>query len=427
MLVKIIVSSLLILGVLVIRSLFQKKVNPIYIYALWLPVAIRLLMPGMPVDTPLSIMHTGAWERGSALLKEENDRQKDEFREKQYRKYLEEAEAFARSEKTPEPEIVHYELKWQLAGTFFERIRQIGTMIWLTGMVLLSLIFFWQNIFLYRYLHATGKKLLDLHSGEKGAGGDFHLKRPVFTAGDKLASPCLFELFPSVYIPGKALEENKEETLSIILAHELTHYRHLDHVWALVRVLCLIINWYNPLVWIGAKLSLRDGELACDAGCIGRLGEEKRFAYGDALLSMVKPVNERKGFFCHTILMVSEKKFMKKRIENIAKNRRGSRAAMLAMLIIIFFCAGCTCTGKTEEETEQGSRTTQTAGDTAKAEMVFLNNESKTDVIKSNEVWKEIPDIRGKGEEAAREILRKEGFSVTFLVITSFPPKIIFP
>ena len=83
MLVKIIVSSLLILGVLVIRSLFQKKVNPIYIYALWLPVAIRLLMPGMPVDTPLSIMHTGAWERGSALLKEENDRQKDEFREKQ--------------------------------------------------------------------------------------------------------------------------------------------------------------------------------------------------------------------------------------------------------------------------------------------------------------------------------------------------------
>ena len=70
------------------------------------------------MDTPLSIMHTGAWERGSALLKEENDRQKDEFREKQYRKYLEEAEAFARSEKTPEPEIVHYELKWQLAGTF---------------------------------------------------------------------------------------------------------------------------------------------------------------------------------------------------------------------------------------------------------------------------------------------------------------------
>lgn len=412
MLVKIIVSSLLILGVLVIRSLFQRKVNPIYIYALWLPVAIRLLMPGMPVDTPLSIMHTGVWERGSTLLKEENDRQKNEYREKKYREYLEKAETFTAAEETAEPEIVHYELKWQLAGTFFERIRQIGIMIWLAGMVLLSLLFLWQNISLYRYLHVTGKKLLDFPFGEKGAGGDFRCKRPVFTAGDKLASPCLFGLFPAVYIPGKVLEENKEETLPVILVHELTHYRHLDHVWALVRVLCLIINWYNPLVWIGAKMSLRDGELACDAGCIGRLGEEKRFAYGDVLLSMVKPVKERKSFFCHTVLMVSEKKFMKKRMENIAENRKGSRAAMLAMLIMLSFCAGCTCTGKTEEERGQGSRTAQTAGDTAKAEMVFLHNESKTDVIKSNEVWKELPDIRGKGEEDARETLRKEGFTV---------------
>lgn len=49
---------------------------PICIYALWLPVAIRLLMPGMPVDSPLSIMHTGVWERGSTLFNEENDRQK---------------------------------------------------------------------------------------------------------------------------------------------------------------------------------------------------------------------------------------------------------------------------------------------------------------------------------------------------------------
>lgn len=138
MLVKIIVSSLLILGVLVIRFVFQKKVNPICIYILWLPAAIRLLMPGMPVDSPFSIMHTKAWERGSALLAEENDRQKTEYKEKQYQKYLEkvyaQSESSGESEKEAESETFHYELKWQLSGVFFERIRQIAVIIWLVGM-----------------------------------------------------------------------------------------------------------------------------------------------------------------------------------------------------------------------------------------------------------------------------------------------------
>lgn len=352
--VKIIVSSILILGVLVIRSLFQKKVHPIYIYALWLPVAIRLLMPGMPVDSPLSIMHTKVWEKGNTLLEEENDRQKTEYKEKKYQKYLEKVHAeYSQNSDTAKPETVYYELKWQLAGTLFERIGQIAMMIWLAGMVLFSLIFFLQNFFLYRYLHATRKEL-------SGPFGEC-LKGHIFTAGDRLASPCLFGLFPSVYIPGRALEgKDKEETLSIILSHELTHRRHLDHIWALVRVLCLIINWYNPLVWIGAKLSLRDGELACDAGCICRLGEEKRYAYGEVLLSMIKPVRERKGFFFHTVLMASDKKFMKKRLENIAKNKKGSSGAALAMIFLLLFCVGFTCTGRVEKEDRQISGTTQT-------------------------------------------------------------------
>lgn len=341
MLVKMIVSSVMILGVLIIRTLFQKKVNPICIYALWLPVAIRLLMPGMPVDSPLSIMHTKVWEKAVTALTEENDRQKTEYKEKKYREYLEKtlAESFEVSEKAAEPKTVSYELKWQLAGTFFERIGQIAVMTWFAGMAVFSVVFIWQNFSFYRYIRATRQKLMPG-------------RRPVFAVGNRLTSPCLFGLFPAVYIPEEmALAEDAgEEFMSFILAHELTHYRHLDHIWALVRALCLIINWYNPLVWIGAKLSVRDGELACDAGCIRRIGEENRFAYGDALLRAVKQVRERKDFFCQGILMVSEKKYMKKRMENIGENRKGSRAAMLVMLVMFLVCIGFTCTGRIEKE-----------------------------------------------------------------------------
>ena len=64
-----------------------------------------------------------------------------------------------------------------------------------------------------------------------------------------------------------------------VLAHELTHYRHGDHLWSLLRCVAVTLHWYNPLVWLAAALSRRDAELACDEGTLHRLGEEERTAY----------------------------------------------------------------------------------------------------------------------------------------------------
>ena len=50
--------------------------------------------------------------------------------------------------------------------------------------------------------------------------------------------------------------------LAFALAHEETHYRHGDHIWAALRCTALVLHWYNPLVWWAAALSKRDGELS---------------------------------------------------------------------------------------------------------------------------------------------------------------------
>ena len=72
-----------------------------------------------------------------------------------------------------------------------------------------------------------------------------------------------------------------------MLAHELTHYAHRDHLWAPLRCLALALHWYNPLVWLAVLLSKRDGELACDEGAVRRLGEDQRIPYGRTLVGMV--------------------------------------------------------------------------------------------------------------------------------------------
>ena len=59
-----------------------------------------------------------------------------------------------------------------------------------------------------------------------------------------------------------------------------------DNGWALVRALCLVVWWFDPLVWLAAALSRRDGELACDEAVLKTLGPACRFDYGHTLLAL---------------------------------------------------------------------------------------------------------------------------------------------
>ena len=86
---KIIVSSLLIIGILIIRAVFQKKISPIFIYAIWLLVAFRLLLPGMLFFSPISVMNTRLWNMGSTLITEEENRQDMEYKRQMYQEYYE--------------------------------------------------------------------------------------------------------------------------------------------------------------------------------------------------------------------------------------------------------------------------------------------------------------------------------------------------
>ncbi|MBD5548444.1 MAG: hypothetical protein HDQ97_13795 [Lachnospiraceae bacterium] len=427
---KIIVSSLLIIGILIIRAVFQKKISPIFIYAIWLLAAFRLLMPGMLLFSPISVMNTRLWNMGSALITEEENRQDMEYKRQMYQEYCEKKLAaayekeveldhtgekgelsIARSEEevattagivkelstdirmgTEETvrETEDYAISQLLwSGTFFGRIRQAARMIWVMGMLVIALSFLWQNLSFYRYLLSTRRKI-----AESAVGGR---KLPVFQAGDKLTSPCLFGLYPAIYIPEGSIDIKDTEQLGFALEHELTHYRHGDHIWALIRILCLVINWYNPLAWIAAKLSLRDGELACDAGCIRRLGEEKRCAYGEALLAAIGQSRERERVLKTATMMTAGGKFMKRRMENIARKRENSVIAVAVMMISMLLVAGCTYTGGTKPE-ESRSDTAETTSTNTNSVQEEEGGEKESETANEESYDGRAVVLRGEGE-----------------------------
>ena len=171
-------------------------------------------------------------------------------------------------------------------------------------------------------------------SGEK----DYPL--PVYVTG-AAETPCLFGLFrPAVYLPPEAAAD---PALGHILAHELTHFRHGDQTWSLLRSLALAIHWFDPLVWWAAFLSRRDGELACDEGTLRRLGEGERSAYGRTLLRMT--CASRPALFRAATTMTGSKRGLKERIRLIVRKPRTAILTLAAVILTAALALGCTFTG----------------------------------------------------------------------------------
>ena len=98
---------------------------------------------------------------------------------------------------------------------------------------------------------------------------------------DPLPSACLVGVFrPYIALP---LTAAPQEAIQVLM-HEVCHYRSRDHLWALLRLLCCVVHWFNPLVWLAARMSRTDCELACDDRVIEKLDGRERIAYANVLV-----------------------------------------------------------------------------------------------------------------------------------------------
>ena len=329
-----ITSSALILIVLAARYLFRNKLSARLRYALWGVVLLRLLVPFQvelpaPVSDALPVLasnlapEVGQWEEPSIPVFPERSKPVAEFN--------------LDIETTLEPgDILSYS---DVVGclrregetiTWYRYIlspEQIVLALWLVGTGLAGAVMLVANLRFYGRLRKRRKTL-------EGTEAPI----PVYTAAH-LSSPCLFGVFkPAVYVTPGAAED--ETALRHILAHELTHYAHRDHIWSLLRCLALALHWYNPLVWLAVILSKRDGELACDEGSVARLGEGERVPYGRTLVDMVAQRSPRPGdlLSCSTAMTGGEKS-VKARVLALVKKPETVKAALFAVIAVVALAA----------------------------------------------------------------------------------------
>ena len=384
-------SSLLIWMIFGIRKIFSGRISHAGIYALWLVVLIRFIVPVNFISTPVSVANL--IEGRFAMYSEEEvdfaardaqagpeekgqydtdgiigvlgsmpdggtvrDRGQDAEGEGEGTKVLaQQKQEPVRGDKSPGTP----------GGSFSHWVPVFAGMRTVISVLLFAWLFF-SNVRLLGKLKEN--RLL---YGKK--------KNLKIYSTNAVKNPCLYGFFrPAVYLPEHLIPKGnqdaaREEELEQIILHEYVHYRHGDHIWGIFRMLLISVYWFSPFVWMAASASKKDAELFCDETVIRLLGEEKRFRYGDML---VRLAGDRSfADFRYAIMPVSRTgKEMMRRIRAISVRKCYSRWVLLPLTLVLMAAIGITgSTGfgplakERSQSEEEESGAAQTAGEADRA------------------------------------------------------------
>lgn len=361
MLAWVVTSSAAVALILLTRQIFKGKISAKLQYSLWLLVLVRLLIPFNFIDTHVSILNlfssqqeaqssTGVSLPGNSgnmnligAPEPELIRRPDIINAPHD---TEGSRPIQNHETLPEKGGEKREFSWQ----------KLLLRVWAAGMAGTGIVLFGVNLSFWRRLHRARR----LQAMEREAAV------PVYVVED-LTGPCLFGLTrPAIYLPGGIAKEQ----LPYVLAHEESHYQMGDHIWSLLRSLCLIVHWYHPLVWLAVYVSRQDSELACDEKTIERLGEESRSAYGRVLVDVTVQQSRKADFLCCATAMTADGRSLKERVRRITHRPKtlALTGAVLAVLMVGIFCVACTGGRQEEENSDRVMENTQESGDAAPEE-----------------------------------------------------------
>ncbi len=331
-------SSVLIFALLILRRLFRNKISRRAQYALWGLVLLRLLIPVNLPGINFSVLTL------SEPARESVDTQV--FQQPVYvlpvnRTPISNFPAaydLEPGELVPNDQSFGYPVRDSSSATvttYAEKltISEILLLVWKIGIGLMACWLLLSNLQFWRKLRKNRSpyQIKDC-------------KYPVYLIENGLPSPCLFGLLrPAIYLTPASL--SSPDVLRHVLAHEETHARHLDPLWALLRSVCLAIYWFNPLVWWASAASRTDCELACDEGALRRLGEDERIPYGRTLLSLIPVRKTPANPLLSATTMTADKRQLKDRISRIAENHKTARAAIFVVALIAVLVCVVTFTG----------------------------------------------------------------------------------
>ncbi|MCI9336235.1 MAG: M56 family metallopeptidase [Lachnospiraceae bacterium] len=354
-------GSIMIVVVLLLRALLKNKLPKFVFPVLWGVVLVRLLVP-FSLSSPLSLP-VPAWLSGFSLAQFEEATLSEDVAQLQpggaaqwegggapgttapeatgmiqrpsVRENPDGASAESVSQTVAE-EVVYgaaaegssYNVIDASPLFSLKTMRMALPAFYLLGLAVAAGILAWQKITYTKKLR--GGLLMEHNETVNELLRDMGMGHVLVFSSDEIASPLVCGLLsPRIYLPTR-MDFGNAVLLRHVLAHEAMHIRRRDNLVKTVMLAAILLNWYNPLVWVMAKCLASDLEAACDAAVLSRCGEDERKGYAYSLLAMA--VSASRGSLLYSAFSKTE---VERRVKGILAFRKASAFALLTSTLLL--------------------------------------------------------------------------------------------
>ena len=340
-------GALLILLALLVRWLLRRKLGSRAVYMVWLLVAIRLLVP-LALPNPLmnDLRPTLSTDVGARPIADQirvrfQDATSDLSRLiDPERQWGNEATVASKLSKLVLDISAYTSYGW--TGKWF-----LFGYLAVDGIILCCMI--GQNI---RFRRRLQKRRVGMLTGElaekyRALCATCKMKPlPVYYV-ESLQGACMVGVFkPYIALPATLAEP------TLALMHELCHYRAHDEWWGVLRSLCCIAHWFNPLVWIGAHCARADSEFAVDERVTQLITGEQQTVYRDELVSRTAPKSMPGILVLSTEMVMRNRRLERRKASTLERQKRSGwgTAAFAVLCIAVLIGSFCTAESRSGDD-----------------------------------------------------------------------------
>ncbi len=339
----------LVAVIFVIQLLLREKLAPKWRYALWMLVAVQLVLPWAP-ESRLSLYNLtpfGSRESGvyfglpAAAATSSNPSQLDQ--------QFEAASAAAASD-FQTGNIIAVE-----SPGVFASIGAALPFVWLLGFAGIVAYVIFQTLRMRvmvgqeRFL--TDQSALDLlEDCKEELGCKVYLG---VVATDRVRSPSLCGFIrPRLLLPRGVIDSLSPARLRHVFLHELAHLKRHDVAAGWLLAVVQALHWFNPLVWLACGRIRAAREEACDAFVLSRVGGGENSEYGKTIVQLLDKFSTPRRL--PALAGISEDQSqMKRRITMIAQNKTYPKVWSQIAVVLMFLIAATAFTdarGKTSSK-----------------------------------------------------------------------------
>lgn len=339
-----IVTSLLILIVVILRSIF--KACPKWIRCiLWGLVALRLVFP-ISIESKFSLV-PNAQKLDKSI-----------------------------STSTSYSDLMELSGKSTNVETMQDTLLTIMSVVWIVGVILMLGYMAWSYLKIYIKIREKVNY------------------RDNIWLCDHISSPFVLGFFkPKIFLFSGLTEKESE----YVIAHEQAHIKRLDNFFKPLGFILLSIYWVNPFCWLAYILFVRDIELACDEKVIKTLDKTGRSAYSKALLAC-----SLNSYGINACPLAFGADNVKHRIKSILKYKRNrinvTIFALIACLSVVALFMTNPVSISADENVSQNSTKAKKTLETVQTET------EETSEVKNQKTQKPSDSVKPKNHNVATEV-----------------------